>query len=252
MREGVEADRAPRARHLPLQLVQELFFLREAVARGCLEPGVDGDAAPLLVDDRGEHVPRAEGGHAPLKAWLLVRVFQHGHVRVGALVVAVDARIVGLPGEELVVAGVGEPMPVREVDGAVGVAVTVELALAGDRVPEERHERLAAGDGVGLPEPFAHSLDVRHVALVVEEERVGAGEELLPAEPVEGDEEDVFGLLRLGRQGEAEEGDCKQASDHAARLFFLATKTQRHEALPVPIGRLGLTTDVRPTRSAAT
>jgi hypothetical protein len=176
--------------------------------------GLDCNAAAINVEDVVEGVPGAEGSDPAPEIAPPVQPLEHRHVRVGAEVVPVDARI-GCPGKHLIVSRIGEPEGVGDVDEALEVAVAHRAALSRQRSPHERHECLASLDWSRPPVFPARCLGVAAEDLGRTEQDGGvrAAEDLLPAEPVGYDEDDVGCIVpRCDRaQGVAlvERGHCQ-------------------------------------------
>src|SRR5574337_1010574 len=104
---------------------------------------------------------------------------------------------VGVAGEGLVVAGIGELEPVRDLGRAPGVAVAEDLPPGRDAVPEEGQQRPPALPPVGPPEGVTERGRVADAACLPADERaVRAAEDLLPPQPVSHDEHDVPGAER--------------------------------------------------------
>ena len=101
-----------------------------------------------------------------------------------------------MPGQHLVVAGVGEGEPVRDPGNAAPGLVAEELALLGDHVPEERKQQPTAHRRIVVPEAFpkARFGSPDTAVLLVEELGIGARENLLPAQTVADDQDHVVGL----------------------------------------------------------
>jgi hypothetical protein len=127
----------------------------------------------------------------------IVEPFEHRGRRVRTELVAVDGVVREARGH-LVVARIGERLAVGHVRVAPGGAIAEDLTLLGDGAPEERKQRRAPRGGRVAPVALAQVL-LRHPAaarLVVEQIRLGAGEDLLPAQTVAHDEHDVLRLAR--------------------------------------------------------
>jgi hypothetical protein len=74
-----------------------------------------GDKAGALgIHDPRDDVPSAEGGYLAAIRRLLVKPFEHRHVWIGDLVVAVDARI-GESRERFVIPGIGKVQAIGDV-----------------------------------------------------------------------------------------------------------------------------------------
>lgn len=168
------------------------------VARVDKEPGAG------RVEDPGEQIPGAEDGHAVFEARAAVEEFEDVHVGVVAPVVAVDARV-GDAAEGFAVAGVGEVEPVGDARFRAARAVAEDLSFARNNRPEEGQQRGAAVFGGFAPESSAESGRIGHAArLSVHERRVSAGENLLPAQAVGHENDDVLRLARrLGGDGQS-------------------------------------------------
>jgi hypothetical protein len=168
---------------------------------------VHADAAPRPREDVGEDAPRPERGDAAAQLGAAAQPLEHRGVGVRAEVVAVDARV-HEPRQHLVVAGVRELERVRDDDAAPRVAVAEELPVARDDAPEEGEQLAPARVGGGAPEALAQRDRIAaHGARHAEEQRrVGAAEDLLPAEAVGDDEDDVARARRGGGGGLCERG----------------------------------------------
>ena len=199
---GIEALLAKGTGRGRQQLVQQQFLRREAGARSQAHPGVHGQAAAPLVEHVWEGLPRAKHGYSAPEGRLLVQEFQHRRVGVVQWVVAVDAGVVGGPGQDFVVAGVGKTHFVGHVHQAARGAAAVELALPGHGAPQKGHQGLAPLLRRALAEVFLQGLAVGIVVLALaKQRRVGPAEHFLPTHPVEGHEHHVFGAqlgLRVG------------------------------------------------------
>ena len=141
-REGIEGLSWPNVHRLRLQCIQQ-FNLPVAGNRGQrIVARVDHEAAPLPVEDAVENIPCAKGRHLARKGRLRIEPLEDGHVGVGHVVVGVNAGV-GNTRQRLVVAGIAEVQPVDHLRLRTQVAIAKDLPLAGNRAPQERHQRLA-------------------------------------------------------------------------------------------------------------
>ena len=213
------------------------FSSRSRSLAGCEDRGpvaVDVQARALGRHDERQHVPAAVGGDAALEAGPPVQPLEHRQVRVGLLVVAVDARV-GEAREHLVVAGVGEPQAVRDPHAAPARGVAQDLALAGHDRPDEGQQRLAARLRGGPVETGRQRFRLADAAVLLRVERgVVPAEQLLPAEAVEGHDQDIVdrrarrAVCRPGVRREPERGQ-HQRNEHGKRdLPLTAAARVRH------------------------
>src|ERR1700733_12110622 len=159
----------------------------------------------LGIEDVGDHVPRAEGGDVAVfalpfaEAWAIFQPFENGDIWIGDVVVAMDALVVRKAGERFVVTGIREKHVIRDVGVGAFVAITENLALLGDDLPNERHQDFAALVGGAAPVGlFQGGFIFRFAVLLVHQRFFGAVEDFLPAETVSHNEDDVLRLV-VGR-----------------------------------------------------
>ncbi|HAK55404.1 MAG TPA: hypothetical protein DCP38_07975 [Acidobacteria bacterium] len=123
-------------------------------------------------------------------------------------------------GEDLGVARVGEPHPVREFDGAAECAVAGDRSvLDHQRFPEERHQPRASSLRRRRPEPAIHlgRFRVASVEGRPQDVHVQTAEDLLGSRAVQRDEDHVVdGRLgmRHGSMQRAEQREEDQACAH--------------------------------------
>src|SRR6185312_1279202 len=152
------------------------------------------------IEDVCELIPRSKYGYAPGQAGSRVEPFEYGEVGIRSGVVAVDARI-RMPADHLVVAWIGELEPVGDIRVALHRAIPEDLTLLRDDVPYEWKERGACGARIVARELAAERGRILDVAeLAIHELAVRALEDLLPAETVGYDEDDV--ARAMGRLSE--------------------------------------------------
>ena len=164
------------------------------------------------------YFPRAECGDVSIKALTILQPFQHSDVRIRNVVVAVDALVVGKATERFVVAGIGEEHVIRDEGVGAFVTVTKDLSLLRDDLPEERHQRFAAFVGGVAPVGFLQRRFIFNFAvLFVHQRRFGAVENLLPAETVGHDEDDVLGLVLGGNLSAKRARDCEEEEEREDR-----------------------------------
>ena len=121
--------------------------------------------------------------------------------------------------EHLVVARVGEPEAVRDPHAAPARRVAEDLALAGDDRPDEGQQRLAPRLRRRTIETRRERLRLRDAAVLLGVERgVVAAEHLLPAEAVEGHDQDVVDAAPAGRLGARSLVHGARASHAAAAI----------------------------------
>ena len=113
---------------------------------------------------------------------------EYGDVLIGDGLIGAGAGI-GPPGQDLGVAGIGEPEGVGDARARAVVAVADQRAVLGEG-EQERGERLRAIRDVDI---------AGAIGGVGDERRIGAAEEILPAQAVNGDQHDVRGRLLCGR-----------------------------------------------------
>jgi len=132
-----------------------------------------------------------------------VQPFQHGHVGIVLFIVRVDP-VVDKTGENLVVARVRKVPSVRDSGATLVRRIAEHLPLFRDRLPEKRKQRLAAFFRGFAPEAGFERLYVLHetaLRTLYQQCFVAAAKDLLPAQAVVCDEDDVPGLARTGVVG---------------------------------------------------
>ena len=145
----------------------------------------------------GKTSHRAVGPHLSAELRTAVQPLEDGAVGVVDLVVRVHSRVVPA-GEHLIVPGVGEPVRVRHGAARAAVSVADQHSLAGDDVVQERRQKARA---IRHVDELTHGLlGLVRVLLVLRESRLGAAKDLLPANPVERDDDDPPPAVR-GRGG---------------------------------------------------
>src|SRR6266481_435300 len=196
-------------RGVKVEFVDELLLRGESSAIGQVPADLDGEMVAADVEDILERGPGGEDCDLVAAFGLLVEPFEYGRIRVGAEFVGVDFWIRGA-GEHFVVAGKRKGLAVGDVSDAAFGLVTDDLASRGDDAPEKGKERLAAIADVVAPEFVleAFRLAPDAAAFGIEKRGIGAGENLLPAEAVGDDEDNVAGF-GLGLRGESA---CEQQS----------------------------------------
>lgn len=182
------------------------------------------------VENIFESAPSGEDGELVVEFGLFVEPFEYRRVGVGAEFVGIDLRIGGA-GEHFVVAGIGKGHAVGDASDAAFGLVADDLALLRDDSPKKREQSFAAVVDVVAPEFALQAFGPTPDSAVfgIEKRRIGTGENFLPAEAVNDDEDDVA-RLELGLCGEkgCEEQDrdgedCsegKSASVHDGSFLF--------------------------------
>ena len=121
-----------------------------------------------------------------------MKPFEDGEVLVRLLGVAVDQRI-GEAGQNLIVAGVRKLHGVRDLRRAAFRQVSIDLPFASDLLPEERQQGLSALFRRLAPELLFDGLGVCDAAVLLVDQRLFcAGKDLLPAQAVGRDQDDVL------------------------------------------------------------
>ena len=190
--EAVERHAAPERLSAPGRLIEDGGRLQPARAFRHLERAPDRKARTRGVEDPWQHVPVDRGGNAPVETGSGIEPLEDVGVDVQLLVVAVDPEV-RLAGEEFAVAGIGEVARVRDADVALPRAVAEDLALFDPGGPEEGQQRRPALIGLGPPEQAAKGVGVPHVSVLLADQRLlRAGEDLLPAQAVGGDQKHVL------------------------------------------------------------
>ena len=147
-----------------------------------------------MLTDRAEGIPaRQERDLFFSQAELALEEFEHGFVGVADGIVSVN-RLLNSSGQDFGIAGVRNAIRVGDLDIGKREPAGCEL------FPEERHKRFAAfGLGVA-PVAFAAGLGLIHVrGFFVGQHGIDPAENLLPAQAVGGDEDDVLGAGGIGR-----------------------------------------------------
>src|SRR6266404_3051747 len=200
----------------PVELVEQLLPRSERAAIGQIPSDLQRKITASNVKDILERFPGCVHAHAPVQIRQTIQPFEHRGVRIRSEVVGVDARV-GMAGEHFIVSGVREGQAVGDAGDAAFGLVAEDLAACGDRGPQEREQGLAAFARVGAPEfaPQLLLLIPDAAVLLVQQERVGAGEYFLPANTITDDEHDVARLGRtrcLSARGGLERGECQKQS----------------------------------------
>ena len=161
-----------------------------------------------MLSDIVEMIPTGEEGDAGGgEGEFALEKFEDGFVGLLDGVVALDDVVGGAASEDLRIAGVGDAIGVGDAD------VGEDEAVFGDGGPEERRERLASGvASAAVVGVLAGGVHVD--GFFAGEERVDAVEEVLPAETVSGDEDDIAGARRVGGD---EEGREKKGGERSGR-----------------------------------
>lgn len=208
--DGVEGFVGPGGRDLVSELVEERLFARNGRNRDGVDAGVNVEAAALVIEYVGDDIPSSESGDAAVEPWAAVEPFEDGDVRIEDFSVAVDARIVETD-EHFAVTGIGEFEAVGDAGDAAEVLIADELAVLGDRVPEEGHERLASVRRGISPEGRLERSDVFDAVVLVHQSLICAGEDFLPAESVDENEEGVSS--EVGGTGRAAGGERERGGE---------------------------------------
>lgn len=120
---------------------------------------------------------------------------------LGGVTVGID-RGVHVPAKDFTVPGIRKPVRVGIVHQASSQAIAVNLALFFQYRPKKRHEFFASLRCAGVP-VLLHDFGAVALVerLVVGQRSVHSAKQLLPAQAVQGDDDQVFGygLLRTGR-----------------------------------------------------
>ena len=192
---------------------EQVDFRRRERGRYRLARAVHEERAVLLRGRVLESVPGADlRDFRRLEPELGMHVVEHGLVRVADEVVALDFRL-RLAGQDLGVAGVGKPLVVADRDLAALRLVAEHHSGGHERLPEERHQRLAPRFRRLAPVARFRDVDLVDAGLGfrrVRDHRVHAAEEFLDAHAVDRDEDDVSirGRLGRGKREAAREHDC--------------------------------------------
>ena len=169
------------------------------------------EVASRLVEDVLERAPCTIHGDLAVEVGLRVQPFEHGDVRIWTEIIRVDAGI-GRPGQHLVVTRIRERQPIRDVGDAAFELIADQLATLGHRPPQERKECCTPLGWRRPPERAAECvLTLPDAAvLLVHEQRIGAGEHLLPPQPVGDDQEYVLRLEGPWQTNLCLNGICQQ------------------------------------------
>ncbi len=191
--EGVVTGFIPRAEGDVLEAAQIGRRGRVLIA------GVDKDGPGRVLGDVVEVIPTGEEGDAGGgEGEFAPEKFEDGFVGLLDGVISLDDIVGGAAGEDFGVAGVGDAEGVGDTD------VGEDEAVFGDGGPEERRERFAGGVAtaavVGVLAGGVH-ID----GFFAGEKRVYAVKEVLPAEAVGGNENDIAGVRRVGSDEEGGE-----------------------------------------------
>src|SRR5438045_9217418 len=107
----------------------------------------------------------------------------------------------------LVISGIGEEQTISNIGVGAFVAIAKDLSLLRDDLPQKRHEGFAAGFQSPAPVHFLQVGLVGYAAiLLVHQRRFGTSKNLLPAQTIGHNEDEVIGLTADGNQGREEVG----------------------------------------------
>ena len=156
--------------------------------------------AAAHVEDVAESVPGAERRDSTPELAPAVHPLENGDVGVGSEIIPVDARI-GRADQHLVVARIRELHSVGDIHVTANGTVSRELSFARHGAPEEGHQRRPAFPGGGAPIPAADASGIvaQHPGSAKEDGGIGARKDVLPAQPVRNDQDDVRRGIRPSR-----------------------------------------------------
>ena len=163
--------------------------------------------AARLVEDTLENLPRGIHGDSVLELRKFIHPLKDGCVWIGTELIAVDARI-RPAGQHLVVAGIRKCQAVSDARDAALILIAKNLALLGDNAPEKRKQHFPAFFGVVVPKLAVELLGIcpNATVLFVQQGGISAGEDLLPAQAITHNENNVSSFelrpKRLGPEGE--------------------------------------------------
>ena len=165
-----------------------------AVREGRLVGAAGLETAALIVHGKADALPGGIHHNLSLVAGILVHHFQHAHVGVGVGVVGIYAGVIGPAAEHLAVSGIRETHGIGHLHEAVFGAVSQHVAVLGRIAPDEGHQGLPALFGRIPPVFFLQGFRVLHKAGIAHKVLIGPAVQFLPAQPVEGND-DQTGII---------------------------------------------------------
>ena len=201
--EGQRIERfiRPDARRLRLQRVQQRQLWGHGNCGQRIVACIHHEPAVRAVEDAVEDFPRAKGRHLARKLRLGVEPRKDGRIRVGNIVVRVDARV-GDSRQRFAVAGIAEVEDVRDVRIGAEIAVAEDLSLrapprstgkaSAPCVARRRgaaRTRFCASAAISLGSPS-------HFRPGFSATRVSAAEHILPAHSVHHHHDHILSLVR--------------------------------------------------------
>ena len=169
------------------------------------------ETAALVVNGKADGLPGGEHHHAALVARVCIDGLQDAVVGIGHGVVAVNPLVVRVAAEHFAVSGIGEVFVVGHLHEAVLVPVAKKITMLRHIAPDKGHQRFPAGLGRIPPVGRFQGFGIFDKAGVSHQALIGPGKELLPAQAVEGDDDQTGIVVPLGAGNQREQsGRCGQ------------------------------------------
>ena len=191
------------ARQVLVNLLQERahgsFYIERLMGAAARE------TAALVVHGKADGLPGGEHHHAALVARVCVDGLQHAVVGIGNGVVAVNSLVVRITAEHFAVSGVGEVLVVGHLHEAVLFPVAKKITMLRHMAPDKGHQGFPAGLGRIAPIGRLQGFGIFDKAGVSHQALIGPGKELLPAQAVEGDDNQTGIVVPLGAGNQSEQ-----------------------------------------------
>src|SRR5699024_3060777 len=119
-----------------------------------LKAGIDRHTASLLINDIGKYIPAAKSSYFSLISFALIKLLQNGDIGIIHLFVAIDAFVIRLARQDLVISRIGKSHLIGQINLTATGSVAMDCSYISYRFPDEWHERPSARLGAITPKFF--------------------------------------------------------------------------------------------------